>query len=78
VALEFFHQHCCYDRGSRSGGFALGEGLQGYVERFRLHYEDRATAARFGVREGSFAAGEGLSAGAIEIVKEFLELGAIH
>jgi hypothetical protein len=30
------------------------------------------------VREGSFAAGEGLSAGAIEIVKEFLELGAIH
>jgi hypothetical protein len=43
-----------------------------------LHYEDRATAARFGVREGSFAAGEALGAGAIEIGKEFFELGAIH
>jgi hypothetical protein len=52
--------------------------LQGDVERFRLHYEDRATAARFGVRQGGFAAGEALGAGAIEIVKELFELGAIH
>jgi hypothetical protein len=78
VALEFLHQRCRYKRGSHPAGFALGEGLQGYVERFRLHNEDRATAARFGVRQGSFAAGEALGAGEIEIVKEFLKLGAIH
>jgi hypothetical protein len=78
VTPEFFHQRCRYERGSLPAGFALGEGLQGDVERFRLHYEDRATAARFGVRQGSFAAGEGVGAGTIEIVKEFFELGAIH
>ena len=78
VTPEFLSQRCRYKRGSLSAGFALGDGLQGHVERFRLHYKNRAAAARFGVRQGSFAASEAFCAGAIEIVKELFELGAIH